>query len=271
MAARQHAERAGGLKIRPSGRKLAMSSLFGLLPDPATLLAIELIVAAAAMLQASIGMGFGMLAAPLLALVAPSLVPGTMVVLGALTAFISAGRELPGIVWPEVSVGIVGRIAGSAAAVVLLSAIADLNAFLLVFGVLVAVAVLLSVSGWRLAFSTRNLLALSVISGLMGTITSVGAPPMAILYQHRDVTTARPTLNALFAAGALISGVGLALSGWLGPAEIVTAAVLVPGMFAGFALARAARRLVDRRFRYLALALAFAAALVLIGRGLAAF
>ncbi|ADZ69748.1 sulfite exporter TauE/SafE family protein [Polymorphum gilvum] len=237
------------------------------LSDLPLLILAEAIVALAAILQASVGMGFGMLAAPLLALIDPTLVPGPMLVLGFVTAAIGALRERRGIDWGELRIGFTGRVVGAAAAVALLASLPDRSLFSLIFGLLVAFAIVLSVSGWKIAFTRVNLFALSTVSGLMGTITSVGAPPMALLYQHRDVLTARPTLNALFACGMIAGLAGLGLSGWIGWRDVGTAALLVPGMATGFYLSRYTARFVDRRFRHAALGLAFAAGVLLIVRG----
>lgn len=241
------------------------------MPDLQTLLVAEVIVAAAAILQAAIGMGFGMLAAPLLAVLDPSLVPGAMIQIGVLTALLGAVRERTRISWPEWRIGFVGRIMGAAAAGILLTQIQDRALFSLVFGSLILVAVGLTFSGWKIPFTDRNLFGLSIFSGLMGTITSVGAPPMALIYQSRDVIAARPTLNALFASGSVIAIPALALTGWLSWRDTVIAVLLIPGMLLGFRLARYVMKYVDSRFRLAALGLSFAAAVILIGRGVSSF
>ncbi|MGI9401798.1 MAG: TSUP family transporter, partial [Rhizobiaceae bacterium] len=74
--------------------------------------AIFLVVFLAAIVQAGLGMGFGLLAAPLLALVNPELVPAPSLILGFLTAAWGAWRERGGIVWNEVGIGVIGRAAG---------------------------------------------------------------------------------------------------------------------------------------------------------------
>src|SRR5688572_3645039 len=57
------------------------------------MIAANAIMAIASALQASIGIGLALLAVPLLALIDPNLVPGPMLLAGALLAITSAYRE----------------------------------------------------------------------------------------------------------------------------------------------------------------------------------
>ena len=50
------------------------------------------IVFIAATLQMSIGMGFGMLASPLIALIKPEIIPGSIMIMGLVVAFSGAWR-----------------------------------------------------------------------------------------------------------------------------------------------------------------------------------
>lgn len=231
--------------------------------------AVALIVMVGAVVQSGLGMGFGLTAAPLLALIDPSLVPAPTLMLGFVTATMGALREPAGIAWNEVMIGSVGRVAGTAIATALLAIVAGSSLFDLVFGLLVGCAVLLSLAGWRLAFNRASLTAMCFVSGLMGTITSVGAPPLAIVYQDRPAATARPTLAAFFAVGCAISLIGLHLAGWAGLRELSLAALMAPPMVAGSLLSVFLRGRFDRRYRPALLVLAGIASLMLIVRGLA--
>jgi hypothetical protein len=242
-----------------------VSHLLGL---PWLLAAVLAVVFLAAIVQINLGMGFGLTAAPLLALLDPALVPVPTLILGLCTASWGAWREREGIAWAEVLLGAPGRVAGVAAGAGLLALITGPRTFMLAFGTLIALALILSVSGWRMPFTRGRLLAMSALSGLMGTLTSVGAPPMALLYQHRPVQTARPTMAAFFAVGCLFSIAGLALTGWARPSHVLLAAVMAPGLLAGILAARAVGRLVDRRFRPALLAVSGVAAAILVARGL---
>lgn len=235
---------------------------------PAIIALVALVVIVGAIVQSGLGMGFGLTAAPLFALIDPVLVPAPSLFIGLVTGAVVAWRERAGIDWPEVGIGSFGRVLGVVAGTMLLTAIGDGKAFQLVFGLMVALAVLLSAGGWRLAFSWRSLTAMGIVSGLMGTITSVGAPPLAIIYQDRNPVTARPTLAAFFSAGCALSMLGLALTGFMGWHDLILGVLMLPPMIAGFLIASFTKGRFDRRYRAALLAISGFAALGLIYRGL---
>ena len=235
---------------------------------PGLSLAVMLIAFAASVVQFGLGMGFGLMAAPTLALLDPALVPASTLFIGLSTSTYGAWKERDGIVWAEVWTGAIGRIVGVVASVAVLSVIATRETFSLVFGLLIGMAVLLSVAGRRIAFNRKSLLGMSALSGLMATITSVGAPPMALIYQDRSPAEARPTLAAFFAVGCVISLGALFASGWATIRDFHLALLMVPGVICGAIVARFVGSGFDRRYRPLLLGVAGAAALMLIWRGL---
>ncbi|WP_020680614.1 sulfite exporter TauE/SafE family protein [Marinobacterium rhizophilum] len=236
--------------------------------SPWLLLAIFVIVTLGTVVQSGLGMGFGLVAAPLLALIDPVLVPVPALFMGMLTSVWAALHERPSIRWNEVGVGVAGRFTGVLAATLVLASMADPKFFMLVFGMLIVMALLLSLSGWQLAFSRRALFGMANLSGFMATITSVGAPPMALLYQGRPAGEARPTLSAFFALGGVVSLAGLYLSGWAGLRETQAAAMLLPPMLLGLYIARRLKGRFDSRYRAALLLMSGFAALLLIFRGL---
>ncbi len=241
---------------------------FAALGSPWLAVAVFAIVFAAAIVQVGLGMGFGLTAAPLLALLNPDLVPAPTLFLGLLTASWGAWRERDSIAWDEVGFGLIGRATGVLAGTAILASLADRNAFMLVFGTLIAIAVALSVSGWRIAFSRVSVAAMSGVSGVMGTITSVGAPPMALVYQHRPARTARPTLATFFGFGCAFSLTGLYAAGWAGLHDLALAITMLPAMLTGIVAARFLGGRFDKRYRPALLAISGMAAIVLIVRGL---
>lgn len=238
------------------------------LAEPLVFGMIVLVVIVGAILQSAIGMGFGLTAAPILALVDTALVPGPILVLGVVTASLAVIVDDGRVRWREVGLCTAGRLAGSVVAVALLMLITGRSSFNIVFGTTIVAAVLLSFAGWRVAFSVRNLIAMGSLSGLMGTITSVGAPPLAMIYQDHAAREARSTLSAFFAVGCVVSFAGAASAGWAGPRDFITAALLLPAVFAGVALSRVVKRHVDRRFRTALLVISGAAGLTLVLKGL---
>ena len=117
-------------------------SSFPLADQPWLILAAFVIVLAASIVQAGLGMGFGLTAAPLLALIDPHLVPVPTLIIGMVTAGMGGWRERGSIIWPEVGIGIAGRLIGVACGALVLSQLVDRKAFMLVFGIMVAIAVI---------------------------------------------------------------------------------------------------------------------------------
>ncbi len=243
-------------------------SILTAIGSPWLIAIVFVIVFLAAIVQAGLGLGFGLLAAPLLALVNPELVPAPTLILGFLTAGWGVLRERQGITWSEVGIGSIGRAVGVSVAAIILANITDRETFILMFGVMIAIAVGLSVSGWRIPFSGGSLVSMGAVSGLMGTITSVGSPPMALVYQNHPAKSARPTMAAFFMIGCAFSLIGLAIAGWAGWQDLLLAALMLPPMFAGLAVIHLLGSRFDGHFRMFLLGISGLAAMVLIVRGL---
>ncbi len=239
-----------------------------LLASPLLMAVVCLVVVLGTLVQVGLGMGFGLVAAPLLVLIDPVLVPVPAIFMGMLSSLCAAVPERDTIRWREVGIGMAGRSVGVLLATLVLISVTDRKLFMLTFGVLIACALLLSVSGWQLGFSRRSLFGMGNLSGFMATITSVGGPPMALLYQDRPAAEARPTLAAFFAIGGVLSLASLYISGWAGWNETLATLVLLPPMLLGVLIARRLQGRFDNRFRPALMALSALAAVMLIYRGL---
>lgn len=226
------------------------------------------IVMIGSIVQAGLGMGFGLSVAPVLALLDPALVPAAALYMGMTTALFGAWSERRFIAWHQVSIGMLGRFTGICLGVFVLLSLSDMRTFQLVFGLLIGFAVLLSAFGWRLKMNTPNLLGMGWISGFMGAITSVGAPPLALIYHGEDPKTARPTLAAFFAIGGALSLSALYLTGWAGIRDLFFACFMAPAALLGTWFGGRMRGRFDARYRPLLLGIAGVASMLLVLRGL---
>ena len=210
------------------------------------LLAATLIVAVASALQAATGMGMALCAAPLLALIDPAFVPGpALCAVVALSAAV-AWRERTAIDRRIMTTALIGLAAGCIVGAGLLTLLAgrDLGQ---VFAVLILAAVGLSVTGLPVPSGRLALLVGGAASGVLGTMSGVHGPPIALLLQHQPPDRLRATLCAFFAAGGLISVLAIAAAGLLGLGGIGLALELLPGVALGFLVAPIFSRHVDRR------------------------
>ena len=245
-----------------------MTLLFNLFPSPLVLVGAIAIVVLAGIVQRSLGMGFGTIAAPLIALLDPALVPFPVLLLGFGSALAGTVSERHNVVWPEAALVSFGRMIGATLAVGILLLLPDQASFLIVFGGGILFALALSAAGLNFRATPYSLSAAGFVSGTMGTITSVGAPPLAIVYQNADPQGARPTLAAIFMLGCAISMLWLTLSGWGGWREVAQGLTLFPFMLLGVYLARFTTPGVARRFRPALWAISAFAAVILILRGI---
>jgi uncharacterized membrane protein YfcA len=103
----------------------------------------------------------------------------------------------------------------------------------------------------------------------MGTTTSIGGPPIALVYQESDGPTFRSTLATYFALGASISLAALAVAGRLGSHELRLGMLLWPGVLIGFVLSKPlTRRLDDGWTRPMVLTISALAAMLLLAQEL---
>lgn len=213
--------------------------------DPGALLLAFVVVVAGAAVQGAIGFGFALLAAPLLALIDPTFVPGpVLIALLTLTVLMSVGGR-DSLDWRGAGWAIGGRVPGSAVGAYALLALSE-QVLAVTFASLVLAAVLLSVLGLRLRPQPPTLVTAGVLAGAMETTASIGGPPLALVYRRSSPEVARSTLSIIFVVGVLTSLAAVAAAGRLGVVELRLAVVLLPGVVAGLALSRLLRPVVDQ-------------------------
>lgn len=224
------------------------------------------IVAAAAALQAATGMGMALLAAPLLVLINPTLVPGPMLCTVVMLSVAVAWRDRLAIDPRVLGLSLLGLLLGCGAGAIILSLLARTD-LAPAFAILILAMVLLSVSGLRLRASRMALLIGGTASGVVGTMFGVHGPPIALVLQHEPPDRLRATLCAFFAAGCTVSLFTLAGIGAFDTARLELGLSLLPGVLIGFALAPLLARRIDRRqARIAVLAISALSALALLLR-----
>lgn len=210
----------------------------------AAVLAATLVVAAG--VQGLVGLGLGLVSAPVVALVAPQLMPDLLLWLALVMPLVTLVREHHEIDWRGLAWSLPSRIPGTAVGVGLVAVISPETMGILV-GSMVLLSVLLTATAVDIPVNVRTLSSAGFVSGITGTTTSIGGPPMALLYQHRSPRQIRSTLALYFIAGAALSLVGLAVAGTLDRSTFLLALALVPALVVGFALSRLLDRWVPRR------------------------
>jgi uncharacterized membrane protein YfcA len=237
------------------------------LPLAVLLLAGAAVLVGAAV-QGSVGLGLGLLAAPVFALLDPSLVPGTILLVTSVLPVLTSLRELKGVDWSGLGCALAGRLPGTALGVYVVAAYPPAVTAVVV-AVVVLGAVALSVLTWKPRPTPGALFAAGVVSGVGGTATSIGGPPVALLYQRASGATLRSTMGLYFLVGNVVSVSALALAGEVSLEDVRHAVLLLPFLLAGFLLSGPLRRHVDgARLRAAVLALSATGAVVLLARTL---
>ena len=207
-------------------------------------IACVLTVYIGATVQASIGIGMGMIASPVLALADPDFIPAAIViaVMPLTVAIAWADREH---VEPRgVGFALLGRIPGVILGALVVAALSDQVLALLVAGS-VLIAVLASLTSRRFRPTDGALAVAGMASGFGATTTGVGGPPMALTYQHSDPATMRASVSAFFAVGGVMTLAALAIAGEIGTRQLQLSALLLPGVVVGIVTARRVRHLLD--------------------------
>ena len=227
-----------------------------------------LIIFIAAVIQSAFGMGFGQVAAPFLLLIDPSLVPITILFMGMAVATLSAYRGRHDIIFKELFTALTGRIIGIFIGAEVMVIIIASPKFLIVFASIILFAVGISLITKRFDPSTISLVIAGALSGFMGTITSVGAPPMGLVYQNRTGPNVRATLNAFFAIGTVFALIVLGFYGLVEQQHFFLAATLFPSLILGTWAARYVFHYVDNKFRPLVLTICSLSAVVILYKAL---
>jgi uncharacterized membrane protein YfcA len=140
-----------------------------------------------------------------------------------------------------------GRVVGTAIAVAALTVVPERRLELLL-GLVMVISTALAASRLRIAPNPLSLFGAGTMAGITGTLTSVGGPPMALIYRDESGARLRGTLNAFFVFGVVISIIGLVLSGHFGRREALFALALMPGAPVGFVLSKHGAGLLDRGY-----------------------
>ncbi|WP_310621371.1 TSUP family transporter [Flexibacterium corallicola] len=213
------------------------------------------------------GAGYGMFAAPVMALVAPEWLPGSVILVGSVVGAGALLNANNAVIWRDLPPGFAGRIFGAAIAAYIAAAVIGTEILPIIVGSIVLLAVGLSLIGMTISITKTSLFAAGGISGIMSTLMGVGAPPMAILYSTVETRRAAATQNAFYGFGTLISIAALSVAGVLTISQLVFAATLVPFVLLGLIVSRPLANNFERQeIRPWALGLAALSALLLLTR-----
>ena len=237
--------------------------------SPFEIAAAVAVMAAGAAVQGSVGFGMNVVAAPILIQIDPDLVPGPLLAAALVMSLMVARRDRAGINRPALTWALVGRLPGSVLGTILLVEVFSDWSLAVFLASVILVGAAVSVAPIRLP-QGRPVIALGgFVSGVAGTTTGVGGPPLALTLQHIPPRQLRGTMSVYFLLGASVSLVLLAAWGQFGVRHLVAVGILVPGQLLGYVLSGRLVPLLDRgRTRPALLVISVAAALSVLIRAL---
>jgi uncharacterized protein len=216
--------------------------------------------------QSALGFGAAFTTVPALALLAPRLLPGSIIVavLPLSVAMIAGQRHrLDHRAVGRITLGRLPGIALGGAVV----AVLDVRALTAAVGVLLLGAVAASAGGWQVRVTAPREVAAGMVSGLTGTAAGLGGPPLALLYRGGAGEVLRPTLAGVWLVGSVPALGALALAGSLTVQQMWAGAAFAAAMIVGLTLAApVVSRMADRHLQRLVLTWAAVGALAALLR-----
>ena len=234
-----------------------------------TVLLIGGIVLVGAFVQSTIGLGLGLFGAPLIALVEPTLVPTLLLLLAIPVSTALLWVERGQMDWWAIRWALPATVPGTVVGVWLATTISARTLGVAV-GVMVLVAVALTLRTVAVRRTRGTLVTAGLASGMTGTAVAIGGPPLAIVMSQRPSREVRATLSLLFLVGALLSLAAFALAGALPAGSLVLAAVYLPVLAVAFVLGTQAHLRIPREgFRLAVLGVCAGSAVALLVRSVA--
>lgn len=233
---------------------------------PPSLFLISVAVFLGAFVQGGTGLGFALIVAPVVGLIAPEQLPVCILLLMMPLNLYVAWRERASLDFRSGGWVTVGRVVGTLGGIWVLTTLSAGHMNTLIgMSTIVAVAVTLllpSFTPGRCVYVAAGL-----ITGVTETATGIGGPPLALVYQHHAVAVMRSTMALCFLIGELISLALLWYSGRTHTLQLVTALYLAPALVAGALLSKLAHSRMDSRsLRLFVMAFSLASGVLLLLR-----
>lgn len=217
-------------------------------------------------LQSTLGFGASFTLVPALAVLAPQLLPGAVIIAIVPLSVLMIARDRHTVDAPAVARVSLGRLPGIAAG-------GAVVAFLPPRWLTAAIAAVLLLAvgsvagGWRLEVTRVREVVAGAVSGVTGTAAALGGPPLAVLYRETTGPVLRPTLASVWLLGSAPALLSLAVAGSLTAAQAAVGVGLGAAMVVGLtSAAPVVARLADATLRRLVLGWAAVGALLALGR-----
>lgn len=219
---------------------------------------------AGCVVQTAVGFGMALIAAPIIVMIKPEWVPYVLSMTALILSVKNALNQRVDIQWRVLMPALITRIPGTVVGTWIL-----LSVSLMWLQLIVAVTVLLAifVTARMKPFSSTpfNMGVAGFFSGITGTTTSIGGPPMALVMQHGEGRHTRANLSVYFLYSSALSVLFYTGSGLMNEPLWWASLSMLPVAIVGFAVGKGLQKRVDKRFRPVLLLICTASACVAIG------
>jgi hypothetical protein len=197
--------------------------------------------------QGATGVGFALIAAPVIGILRPELLPVCVLVL-----------MLPlnlYVLWRERGAGdrvgaswiTGGRIVGTAGGLWVLAVLSASHLALFV-GLSTVAAALATLMMPAFTPNRSAFVGAGLVTGITETATGIGGPPLALVYQHHAPSIMRSTIALCFLVGELVSLATLLATGRIDASQLSAATSLLPALLIGAGLSRVVHHRINGRF-----------------------
>jgi len=197
-----------------------------------TILLAASIVFTGAFVQTSIGFGLAIVSAPLLFYINPDYVPIPITIATLSNVIFGSWHYRAHLSLRGLLPAVIARLPGSLLGAWLLVAV-SVKALALLIAAVIILGMAVNVIKIRLPVNRYSLAGAGFLSGVMGTATSIGGPPMAILMQGQQADVIRGNLAAFFLFSSLVSLVVLVPTDYFGWHQLGLALPLIPASWLG--------------------------------------
>ncbi len=222
----------------------------------------------AAMVQGTIGFGFAIVSVPLLLNIDPRLAPEPQLFVQLPLSLLMFYRERKSADYKAAVWTTVGRVPGTVIGLGLLR-IASQSWLDVIIGGLVLLGALLLASGGSIKRNKITEFFAGGFSGLGHAVSSIGGPPLALLYKDDKGPTIRATISLIFAVGLVMTIAGRVVEGHIEVRHLALGALGFPALIGGLYCSRfLLERVEGAPLRRGILFIAGLAAVLLLQRGL---
>jgi len=205
-----------------------------------------LVILAGSFIQTAIGFGLAVIAAPILYFMNPDYVPAPITVAALTLSLANAWRFRQSISFTGLKFAFLGRVPGTVGGGLLIFWI-DQRTLGLWLGMSVLAAVWLSLGKVAFRPTRPAMFTAGFLSGFMGTSTSIGGPPMALVLQHQTADFIRANMAAFFVVSCVLTLIMLSLVGRFGEHQLLLSLPFLPATLLGYWLAMRSVHLITSR------------------------